>query len=122
MFDLLVVFAVFLLVLRYALSWAHPKGFAPGPRLPLPVVGDAYRFGNDLFGGIDSLQSRYGNVVGFWLGSQRCIAVFDHEILVNILSKSEFSDRQQTKAGRKATNLQCIGNFISQIKSNFSHN
>nr|AKH03520.1 cytochrome P450 3130A1 [Paracyclopina nana] len=100
MWDILVVFLAVLAVATYIKAWSHPKDFAPGPNLALPIVGNAWMFGPDLILGMEKLKSVYGNVVGFWLGPQRCVAVFDFDTLQDILSKPETTDRQAIKMGR----------------------
>ncbi len=40
---LLVVALLFLSSLHFLFARSHPRGFPPGPRLPLPVVGDHRR-------------------------------------------------------------------------------
>ena len=68
---------IFLIVLflgtlwYYVKSFKHPKGFPPGPRLSLPIMGDAYILGEDFAFGFTSLIRKYGKTVGLWLGSNR---------------------------------------------------
>ena len=91
----------FLILLWYSKSYRHPKEFPPGPRLPLPIIGDSYKLGKDLLSGFQSLTARYGQISGFWLGPRRAVVISDFEVLQDILSKPETADRQLRRAMRK---------------------
>ena len=90
---------IFLIVLflgtlwYYVKSFKHPKGFPPGPRLSLPIMGDAYILGEDFAFGFSSLIRKYGKTVGLWLGSNRAVAISDFDTLKEILNLTEASDR-----------------------------
>ena len=90
---------IFLIVLflgtlwYYVKSFKHPKDFPPGPRLPLPIMGDAYILGEDFASGFSSLIRKYGKTVGLWLGSNRTVAISDFDTLKEILNLNEASDR-----------------------------
>ena len=101
MLGSLIVFLAILIGLWYWKSWRHPKDFPPGPRLPIPVVGDAYVLGNDLAKGFSNLSEKYGKVCGFWLGTERAAFVADFDLLQDILQKSETVDRQTKAVSRK---------------------
>ena len=45
MLDLLFVFIFVLSFIWYIISISHPKKFPPGPRIPLPLIGDGYKLG-----------------------------------------------------------------------------
>ena len=45
MLDLLFVFIFVLSFIWYIISISHPKKFPPGPRMPLPLIGDGYKLG-----------------------------------------------------------------------------
>ncbi len=46
----------------WSASRRHPPDFPPGPRLPLPLIGDAYVLGKDVTSGFRKLSKKY---VGF---------------------------------------------------------
>ena len=102
MLDLLQIFvAVFLLLLifwYYKKSIRHPNDFPPGPRLPLPVLGDSYKLGKDFAFGFQSLTKQYGKMVGLWLGPYRAVVISDFEVLQVILNMSETASRQDMPA------------------------
>ena len=97
--EILLLIGFFLGLYTYWMSWTHPKKFPPGPRKPLPLVGDAYILGADMDKGFQALQEKFGNVVGFWLGLQRAILVSDFDLMQVMLNKLEFSDRMDWSAG-----------------------
>ena len=88
---------VTLIVMFLAWFWKksqHSKKFPPGPRFPVPVLGDAYVLGDDLEKGFKKLILKHGKICGLWLGPQRAVVVADFEILQEVLNKAELSDRQ----------------------------
>ena len=106
MLDVALVFAFMLLFFWYVKSWTHPINFPPGPRKPLPFVGDSYILGRDLSRGFYRLQEKYGNICGLWLGPRRCVVVSDFKILQDILNKSATANRLTVKvAGIKTVLL-----------------
>ena len=101
MFDLLLIFIAILLIFWYIKSKKHPKDFPPGPRLPLPVLGDSYKLGTNFVSGLQSLTKKYGNIVGLWLGTNRAVVISDFDVLQDILNKNETAWRQHIPATRK---------------------
>ena len=92
--------ALIALVVGLATYWfmstRHPKNFPPGPRFPLPFVGDSYVIGNvDIGTGVLQLQKKYGDVIGMFIGSQRSVFLCDYDIIKEALSKDEVSGRKQ---------------------------
>ena len=98
MLDLLLVFTTIILIIWLIKSSSHPKHYPPGPRLPLPIIGDAYMIGSDFASGFCSMIKKYGKVIGLWLGPDRVVIISDFDILQEILNKNETSGRQMTKA------------------------
>ena len=89
-----IIAIIFVLILFwYITSWRHPKFFPPGPRLPIPLIGDAYLLGKDVSEGFSALIKKYGKTVGLWLGSNRAVLVTDFNTLQDILNLHETSDR-----------------------------
>ena len=101
MLDSLLVFCVILIGFWYWKSYRHPKDYPPGPRLPLPFVGDGYMLGSDLDTGFKNLCKKYGNICGFWLGLNRATFIADFDTLQEVLNKSETANRQTTAVSRK---------------------
>ena len=94
MFLILLVLIILGLI-WYIKSSQHPKNFPPGPRFPLPLVGDAYQFGNDISGGLAKTMKKYGKISGMWIGNQRAVAIADFEILHDLMNKNETANRQK---------------------------
>ena len=67
MLDSLLVFCVILIGFWYWKSFSHPKDYPPGPRLPLPFVGDGYVLGSDLDTGFKNLSKNMEIYVDFGL-------------------------------------------------------
>ena len=62
MLDSLLVFFAIIIGFWYWKSYRLPKDYPPGPRLPVPLVGDAYVLGSDLDRGFKSLFEKYGKI------------------------------------------------------------
>lgn len=118
MLDAILIFFVILLVLQYFKSWSHPKHYPPGPRKPLPILGDAYVLGNDLVNGFLKLRRKYGKIYGMWLGGQRAVVVADFDVLQDILNKQETADRQQMDASPLLRKGQSLGTTPGVLFSN----
>lgn len=54
MWDVILALAIGFAIYWY-FSTKHPSKFPPGPRFPLPIVGDAYVLGEDVVEGFDTL-------------------------------------------------------------------
>ena len=93
MLGLIIVIFSTISLIWYIKVNSHPKGFPPGPRLPLPLIGDGYVLGKDFNLGFTKLISKYGKNVGLWLGSNRTVVISDFETLKDILNLNETSDR-----------------------------
>ena len=95
---ILVVFFLTFLLVWYWQKWSHPKKFPPGPRLPIPVIGDTYLLDQDLYKGFCDLIDSYGNFCGFWMGSSRAVLINDFEACLDILNRNESTGRQKVAA------------------------
>ena len=93
MLGLFIVIFSTLSLVWYIKTNSHPKDFPPGPRLPLPLIGDGYVLGKDFNLGFTKLISKYGKNVGLWLGSNRTVVISDFDTLKDILNLNETSDR-----------------------------
>lgn len=94
MLDSLLVTLIVMFLTWFWKKSQHSKKFPPGPRFPVPVLGDAYVLGDDLEKGFKKLILKHGKICGLWLGPQRAVVVADFEILQEVLNKAELSDRQ----------------------------
>ena len=63
MLGLIIVIFSTISLIWYIKVNSHPKGFPPGPRLPLPLIGDGYVLGKDFNLGFTKLISKYGKNV-----------------------------------------------------------
>ena len=93
--TVLLVFFVTLLFVYYWQNWSHPKKFPPGPRIPLPLVGDAYILDKEVYKAFCDLVKKYGNFCGFWLGGQRAVVISDFKALSDILNMASSTGRQK---------------------------
>ncbi len=100
MLDILVVFVITALVVYYISSRKHPAKFPPGPRAPIPVLGDAYVLGQDFVEAFHKLRVKYGDVVGMWIGPTRGVALCKYEDIQELLQKAESSNRQYVEVVR----------------------
>ncbi len=97
MIEVLVVFAT-LAAYWFLVATKLPKRFPPGPRFTLPIIGNAHQLGDCLKTGIDDFTTKYGNVCGFSLGSNRAVVVSSYELLKELGSKAAFRDRLENKS------------------------
>ncbi len=93
MLDVVVAFLV-----AYSLYWffvlkRHPERFPPGPRLPIPLVGDAFQLFRSRVEAFQELRERYGDIFGFWGTTARVVVVSSFELIQEVGAKEEFSDR-----------------------------
>ena len=95
MIGVLLVFLVVLCFTYHIISRQHPKNFPPGPRLPLPLLGDAYQLGIDIPKGLHELTVKYGSIFGFWMGPERAIEISDFDVLQEVLNRNETTNRQR---------------------------
>jgi hypothetical protein len=93
--DILLVFLAIFGLIWWITLRRHPKGFPPGPRLPLPIFGDAYVLGSDLVVGFDKMRQKYGDISGFWLGNKRAVVVSEFELIQELLNNPEVSNRHK---------------------------
>ena len=97
----IIVFILVLGIIWYFKTCSHPKDFPPGPRLPVPLIGDSYVLGGDFNRGFRNLFEKYGKIGGFWLGPKRATFIADFDILQELLNKSETADRETPAAACK---------------------
>ena len=73
--------------------WIYPTNFPPGPRFPLPVLGDAIALGSEPPVNLKKLHQKHGDLVGFLFGSYLTVSVRDFPTLQKILAMKEYSHR-----------------------------
>ena len=85
------MFAFLLCILLVLMLWKYskrlPASFPPGPRSPLPVVGDAYILKGNLSKGFGKLHHKYGDTFGLFLGRTKTVVTRDFELAKEILAK-----------------------------------
>ena len=98
------MFAFLLCILLVLMLWKYskrlPASFPPGPRSPLPVVGDAYILKGNLSKGFGKLHHKYGDTFGLFLGRTKTVVTRDFELAKEILAKEEFSARPLARSVR----------------------
>ncbi len=71
----------------------YPKNFPPGPRLPLPLIGDAWCFSKDLLKGSKYLIRIYGPIVGIRFGETLTVLLASYDLIQEAGSREDFSAR-----------------------------
>ncbi len=71
----------------------YPKNFPPGPRLPLPLLGDAWCLGGDMYKSFKTLVEKYGPIVGFRMGETLTVVVASYDLTQDALAREEFAAR-----------------------------
>ncbi len=95
MLHLAIVILLILVLWWFLVATKHPKDFPPGPRMPLPLVGDALAIGKNLPEGFDQLRKRYGNIFGLYVGNTRAVVVSDLDLIHEVGSNLAFSSRPE---------------------------
>ena len=76
----LILFIIFILVLYWWFLTRLPKDFPPGPRFPIPILGDNLSLGDNITMGIANLTEKYGNIVGMWMGPLKTVIISDFDM------------------------------------------
>ena len=73
----------------------HPKNYPPGPRFPLPFIGDSYRMADgSLTKTITSMRAKYGDTFGFYFtGNMRVVFVCDPITIQEVANDDDFVSR-----------------------------
>ncbi len=71
----------------------YPKNFPPGPRSPLPLIGDAWCLGTDSYQAFKTLVEKYGPIVGIKIGETLTVILGSFDIIQDALGREEFSAR-----------------------------
>ena len=72
---------------------SYPDNFPPGPRLPLPVIGDAWCLGADVCKGSNQLIAKYGPIVGIKSGEALNVFVASYDLIQEACGKEDFTAR-----------------------------
>ncbi len=92
MLELVIGFVVLAFLWR-KICCNYPVNFPPGPRWPLPVIGDIWTLGADVNKGVHRLVNRYGRIVGLKIGSQRAVLLASYDLILEAFGREEFSGR-----------------------------
>ncbi len=71
----------------------YPKNFPPGPRLPLPLIGDTWYVGADLYKGSKNLVTKFGPIVGIQLGETLTVLVASYDLIQDACGREDFVAR-----------------------------
>ncbi len=89
-----------LVTISFLVSWwwikkdkRYPKNFPPGPRLPLPVIGDGWCLGKDTYKGFKTLAQKYGPIVGIQLGETLTVVVASYDLIRDACEHEDFVAR-----------------------------
>jgi len=80
-----------------------PKSFPPGPRFPLPIIGDSYRMdAGSLTTTVKSMRKKYGDVFGFYLTSNlKVVFVCDPDLLNEVAFSDDFTGRRNMEVAHR---------------------
>ena len=90
---LLIPFLLILLTVYHIKKSRLPKDFPPGPRFPLPFVGDGYILGSDVTTGFQKLREKYGETFGLFIGSKKAVVLYDPELIIKAMAMDEIAGR-----------------------------
>jgi cytochrome P450 len=94
MIDILNISLVVLFLWWYKKKvWIYPNNFPPGPRCPIPVLGDAWRFGKELPPALEKLHQKHGPIVGFSFADRPTVSISDYNMIEELLNTNTFSGR-----------------------------
>ena len=88
-----VALSVFILILYWFYISRLPSNFPPGPRIPLPIMGDLWRLGNDVPKAMHNLSLKYGKMIGLYFGPTPTVIIDDFDLITEAFSKDDFTDR-----------------------------
>jgi len=75
-------------------SFEYPPGFPPGPRFPLPLLGEVWVLGfRDFTASIASMASKYNGAFGFYVNKSRIVVLSSPELIKEAMSREELTDR-----------------------------
>ena len=92
MLTLLLILSVIWLISWYR-KHRLPDSFPPGPRKPLPIIGDGWYLGSDFKGGFKKLRENFGPVNGLYFGNTPTIVIHDFDLIEEAFKREEFSGR-----------------------------
>ena len=71
----------------------YPENFPPGPRLPFPLIGDAWCLGTDLYKGLRRLVAKHGPIVGIQVGEILTVVLGSYDLIQEACSREDFVAR-----------------------------
>jgi len=95
MLDIILITS-FVFVVWWAWSMKLPAKFPPGPRFPLPIIGDSYRMTSmSMTATVKDMRKKYGDVFGFYITSnQKVVFVCDPKLISELAFGDEFQRRR----------------------------
>ena len=83
MLEVLCLVLGLIALIKWIQSVRLPKNFPPGPRFPLPLIGDGYVLmtAPTLTDGFEKLRIQYGDVYGFYMGPKRSVVISDFDLI-----------------------------------------
>ncbi len=94
MLELIAIFVLALILYWFLVATKHPKDFPPGPRLTVPILGNALSIGKDLPLGMDRLRERYGDVCGLFVAKDRSVIISDYALIQEVAASDIYNNRQ----------------------------
>ncbi len=84
-----------LLLYWFLVATKHPKGFPPGPKICLPVIGNLHEVGTNIVDGYRRLTDKYGKILGLYIGMDRVVIVSDFKMIEEFGNSAECSNRPE---------------------------
>ena len=94
---MLILFFLLMLLINISLVVylkKNNKKFPTGPK-SLPVIGSLLSVGFNLKDAFNKWRQQYGPIVGFYLGSQRCVLLNDFDLISEAFKDDRFCGRPQ---------------------------
>ena len=89
---LLLYILIFILLHILISLFSKKKNFPNGPRR-FPLVGSLFSMGFNLKVAFNKWRKKYGPIVGFYLGEQRCVLINDFDMLNEAFKDDRFCGR-----------------------------
>jgi len=116
MLDILIISSC-IVAAWWVWSMRMPKNFPPGPKMPLPLIGDSYRMSSgSVTASIKDMQKKYGNVFGFYLTSNwRVVFVCDAQLINEVAYGNDFTQRYNKEMWRRIRGGVSLGKDIPGV-------
>jgi len=116
MLDTILIVSIVLIV-WWMWTMRMPRSFPPGPRLPLPIIGDSYKMTHgSLTATIKSMRKQYGDVFGFYLTSNwKVVFVCDPQLLNQVAFSKDFSSRHNKQMWHRIRGGASLGRDVPGV-------